>query len=180
MKFKIQKSPEGFKEIKQFPNYFVSECGEVFSGFSGKLKKQSTDPKGYKKVMIYLDGKQNFLLVHRLVAMAFLGEAPKGKPTVNHIDGNKANNNHSNLEWCSYKYNEQDKRVRLGLSGFGSTNYNCKFGFKQAEEIRSRLKGLPYSTKERTAEMKKIREEYNISQTSIRLIVIGERWTSEV
>lgn len=52
------------------------------------------------------------LSIHRLVAEAFL-PAPEqqfAKQTVNHIDGNKLNNCASNLEWASYKQNNNHAR----------------------------------------------------------------------
>lgn len=45
-------------------------------------------------------------MVHRLVAINFL-ENLNNYPQVNHIDGNKYNNNTNNLEWCTRDYNMQ-------------------------------------------------------------------------
>lgn len=56
---------------------------------------------GYR-VSLWKDGKAKDWLVARLVAMAFLGESDL---TVNHIDGNRFNNNIENLEWCSLAEN---------------------------------------------------------------------------
>lgn len=45
-----------------------------------------------------MDGKQ--YRIHRIVAETFIPN-PSGKPEVNHIDGNKQNNNVTNLEWAT-------------------------------------------------------------------------------
>ena len=50
------------------------------------------------------DGVSKRLLVHRLVAMAFIPNKDN-LPQVNHKDENKGNNNVQNLEWCTARYN---------------------------------------------------------------------------
>lgn len=52
---------------------------------------------GYESVSLYRDGKGYGKLVHRLVAEAFIPNNDPTKDTVDHIDGNKLNNNVSNL-----------------------------------------------------------------------------------
>lgn len=42
---------------------------------------------------------------HHLVALAFIGEPPEGRPFVNHKDLNRSNNRPGNLEWCSQREN---------------------------------------------------------------------------
>lgn len=59
---------------------------------------------GYCVVNLHKDGVSNVIPVHILVAQAFIPN-PEKLPTVNHIDGNKENNNASNLEWVSYSDN---------------------------------------------------------------------------
>ena len=55
-------------------------------------------------IIVGLDKNQYSL--HRLIALTFL-ENPENKPVVNHIDGNKTNNDLSNLEWCTIAENNQ-------------------------------------------------------------------------
>lgn len=59
---------------------------------------------GYQFVCLRKNGKNKNCLVHRLVAEAFI-DNPNCYPVVNHIDGNKANNDVSNLEWCTQGQN---------------------------------------------------------------------------
>ena len=92
------------KDIKGYEGrYVVSDDGHIFSlyDFKGdkqfKEKAQCTDKYGYKYVSLYKNGKMKHLTVHRAVASAFLSNEEE-LPKVNHIDGNKNNNDVSNLE----------------------------------------------------------------------------------
>ena len=71
----------------------------------GRLKKFSVSKIGYRQVSLYKNLKSETLLVSRIVATAFI-KNNENKPEVNHIDGNKENNNISNLEWCTSKENK--------------------------------------------------------------------------
>ena len=82
--------------------YYVSSDGRVL-GANGLLKPVR-GKDGYLRCNIAQDGKFRLWLVHRLVAEAFIPN-PDNKPEVNHIDGDKANNNVSNLEWVTREEN---------------------------------------------------------------------------
>ena len=77
----------------------------MYSLRSEKYLKQNTSKSGYLSVELFDEnGKSKRLLIHRLVAMAYIPN-PENLPQVNHIDENPLNNAVSNLEWCTAKYN---------------------------------------------------------------------------
>jgi hypothetical protein len=83
--------------------------------------------KGYKQVKLCVDYSKKSFLVHRLVAEAFIPKV-EGKIYINHIDGNKLNNNVSNLEWCTSKENSIHS-VKTGLWKKGVRKKPAPFGF---------------------------------------------------
>ena len=100
-----------WKDIKDYEGlYQVSNWGRVKSLGNGgtyktsRILKTVKDINGYFYVTLWKNGKQKHCLVHRLVATAFL-DNPDNFPCINHKDEVKTNNSVENLEWCSYKYN---------------------------------------------------------------------------
>lgn len=106
--------------ISDFPDYEVSEYGDIYSLKTGKraLLKQQTDVDGYKVIGLYKEGICKRQKVHRLVADAFLDKV-EGKDYVNHKDGNKWNNSKTNLEWCTRQENSKHASEN-GLLVYGS------------------------------------------------------------
>lgn len=94
------------KKVSDFEGYFVTPNGKIFSNKYGSLRElsQIPDKKGYLTVHLYKDGKMYTKFVHQLVAKAFI-ENPNNYTCVNHKDETFNNNDVSNLEWCSHKYN---------------------------------------------------------------------------
>jgi len=92
-------------EWKPIPNY--EECGFISStglvkNLKGEQRKLTISKYGYFRVG--LKGGKRTISVHKLVADAFVSGKEKGL-VVNHIDGNKLNNDVNNLEWVTQSYN---------------------------------------------------------------------------
>jgi len=99
---------ENWETIEEFPSYSVNELGEIYSHYKDKILKPNKNKYGYLKVSLYKDEKTYTRLVHRLVALAFLLNS-ENKPTIDHIDRDKTNNNVENLRWATGKEQELNK-----------------------------------------------------------------------
>ena len=104
---------EQWKTVKGYEGlYEVSNTGKVRSLKNTRhnvrkeplLKKQLLGSWGYPVVALCKEGKSIRVLVHRIVAEAFIPN-PNGYNIVNHKDEVKTNNFAENLEWCTQKYN---------------------------------------------------------------------------
>lgn len=113
--------------------------------YKEKIKdKFAINSSGYKKISYYFNGEFKNYYLHRLIAMAFVPN-PENKPFVNHKDGNKLNNNVSNLEWCTssenmihaYKHNlKQD----TGYAKYIRRESTRKLSDKDIDSIRQMYK----------------------------------------
>lgn len=121
--------------IKDFPGYYITDEGDVYSrqtdkhhNSEGRIKKLKPfkSRNNYMIANLNKGGKQHHKLVHRLVAEAFIPN-PHNKREVNHIDGDTLNNCVKNLEFCTKSENELHKYRILGKCHYlGKENWNSK------------------------------------------------------
>lgn len=105
---------ETWKAIKGYEGiYEISNLGRVRNiKRKNKIVKSYTTKLGYQRVQLSKNGKFKNLLIHRLVADAFLPK-PDNKDVINHKDFDRSNNNVENLEWLTYKENSHYSMDRM-------------------------------------------------------------------
>lgn len=166
-------------DIKGFEGkYQVNEIGEIKSLcryvengspngmiLKERILKPRQNANRYMQVTLR-DGKKSFAkYVHILVAEAFLTK-PSSDLIVNHKDGDKTNNNVSNLEWVTYSQNNQHAYDN-GLHGRGEQQYKAKLTEKDVQEIKRLGK---YST------FQEIANHYNVSKATVRDVLLNRTW----
>lgn len=138
--------------------YDVSSDGEIFSNV-GTRKRMigKVGNNGYRMVVLTVDGKKLYPMVHRLVAEVFIPN-PKNLREVNHKDGNKLNNSVDNLEWVTTRENQLHARD-MGLKT------KCKINKEIANMIRADV-----------GTHRELAKKYGLKKTQIGLIRQNKRW----
>ena len=120
---------EVWKEIEGYPNYKVSNLGQVLGLKRGKILKPFPDSWNYPMVSLRENGIKKHIRVHKLVAEAFLGKRENFKIQVDHIDRDILNNRIDNLRYCTQNNNKRNSK---------------KYKTSSKKETSSRYKGVSW------------------------------------
>lgn len=155
--------------------YEVSNKGRVRSrqkwgrsGDSGNATRilSPGNVRGYLQLNLAKDGIHKSGLVHRLVAMAFIGLPPTPDHQVNHKDFDKSNNVPENLEWVTQTENNIYSKDVIPRNR-GERNHS-KLTETQVLEIRAlQAKGATYG---------QLASHYGVSTQTIFCIVKYRKW----
>ena len=134
---KTELAQERWKPIFGYDGmYEVSDLGRVRSLKFGKVRilSASKNNSGYLQVVLCKDGKVKHLLIHRLVAQAFIENDNIFNTEINHRNEDKTENKVSNLEYCDSRYNNtyndlswrKKSSVRRKIEKLYDTNLSIK------------------------------------------------------
>jgi hypothetical protein len=125
------------KKIQGFENYLILSNGTVLNSHNMFLKPDISGR--YSRVKLYINNVGRKVLIHRIVANAFISN-PLNLPEVNHKDGNKRNNNVENLEWSSSIDNMLHYRQQVSKSGVVGVSWYERDKKWRARIVRNSVK----------------------------------------
>lgn len=169
--------------LLDFPDYEISNSGRVRrltrggrrypAGYELKAKRHKGGYDCYS--LIDARGDSKTMLGHRLVALAFLGDAPTDVHEVAHNDGVRTNNNVTNLRWATPQENQADRKLH-GTHVSGDTAFNRKLTSADVKQIRDCYSrdGKRYSGGAVT--MQALADRFDVSITQVSRIINGTRW----
>jgi hypothetical protein len=120
--------------IRSEPRRTVGPTGKAYT-VQQRILSAARNASGHLSVCLYSTPIAR-MLVHRAVALAFIGPAPSPLHEVAHNDGNPGNNTANNLRWATRSENHRDK-VAHGTHNRGERHPLSKLSDAQAMDIRN-------------------------------------------
>lgn len=165
---------EEFREVHDFPGYFISNTGRVFH-YDKELKASEYNKYGHSQFRMYRDGKQYARGVHRMVAEEFIPN-PDNLTIVRHLDDNPRNNHVDNLAWGTRKDNAQDS-IRNGSFVFNYHTFTRDEIERSNETNRTPVVAINLKTGDQFTfkSQAEAARQLNLSQGNIGMVLTGRR-----
>ena len=96
---------EKWAPVPNYPNYKASNKGRILNVHTQRLLRTPLDNLGYPHVNLWKQGRGKTHQVHKVVFNSFFPQIVTEGKVVNHIDGDKTNNQLENLECVTYQEN---------------------------------------------------------------------------
>ena len=159
---------EVWRQIKNYPNYSVSNRGKIKNNKTCLILKPMKARGNYLQVGLYKNKIMKRIAIHKLVLEAFICKRPPNKQT-NHKDGDKANNSVTNLEWVTAQENITHAH-KNGLSNSkGSKNGNAKLKEFDVKFVKQLLKECNF-------EQRDIAAMVGVNKSAISKIATERTW----
>lgn len=160
-----------YREIPQFPNYFVSSDGQLVSLARNKKrvwpKLQEKAANGYMRASFRVNGRNIKRPVHRMVLLTWGGLPTEGRTQVNHKNGIKTDNRLENLEWATHAENQAHWRKYLHEQVRGEYVRASKLKPSDVHRIRSASQFL--STYE-------LARAFGVNRSSVSSVISRRTW----
>lgn len=160
---------EIWKPVAGYEKYEVSNIGRVKSYAWSKqpiIRRQEKDRDGYLTVVLKRNTVRKRFFIHRLVLLAFNGPCPQGMEA-SHTDGDKCNNELSNLTWESHADNIL-RKINHGTVLLGENSPASKLNEVAVKRIRESYDG--------GQKVKYISKYFGISTRQCYKIINRENW----
>jgi len=167
----------GLKQIPNFLGYYADIQGNIWSKrgngtkgvYDGKLRKLNpvVNSNGRLNVKLRKEGRTYTRLVYHLILETFIGPCPNGMECC-HKNDMKTDNRLENLYWGTRFENMQDA-IRNGRTPIGGKNRQSKLTEDDIERIKELYNKDMWIEKD-------IAKLFDISRTTVNLIINGKRW----
>jgi len=164
---------EKWKKVEHLDKYLISNKGRLKNEKTGRILKTKVNKRGYLCNTISVNGKIMVVKIHRLIAISFIPN-PENKITVNHIDGNKTNNNINNLEWATYSENN----LHAYLIGIKTPHWLNKFGENHPKSRSVARITKDYKESKSYKSITEAAKQNNVSIGNISRVLSGDRKTA--
>jgi hypothetical protein len=111
-----------------FSHYGISPRGILYNEKTKRTKKGLIE-NGYVKCTLYNDKVKLKTTIHRLLGLTYIPN-PNGLPTIDHKNRIKADNNLSNLCWCSYTNQLYNQKLRRDNTSGHKNIYKRPDGYR--------------------------------------------------
>lgn len=169
-----------WRKAAGFPDYEVSEYGDVrrtrdkTTRRAGSLAKCYVNVDGYLAVTLCVRGEMKHVLVHRLVAITFIGESPSPLHLeVAHRNGSRLANHFSNLRWSTRAENHADIQAH-GTHLKGMANGRAKLTDDEIRSIRREYREIKAPGSGRSPA--ELEGRYGVHRATIVNIAMGRAW----
>lgn len=159
------------KPIVDFPDYKISESGEVWSDKRNIFLEPRMKSNGYLQIGLWRRGKRIWKSIHRLVLETYIGSCPVGMETC-HNNGVKTDNRLENLRWDTKSNNIKDAikhGTHRSAKQNGADNLMAKL---EARDVRM----IIYMYRTGLFLQREIAKIYNITQSHISDIISRRKW----